>query len=266
MAFPINGDLVPSSSGIANLGVDGSIGDAFDITSIAPFGHVHLNSGVFHHPHNGQSGVLRYAPDAVAGACFEVSVDGGNTFNCVRTTSSAGVDSVGVLGDTNLTGDVDFASPGSGFIAIEDSANSSPLLWSVDQLGLSGLWGFPTQGFNGRVVNALTDSNGTEAQGVINVIGVSGLLVDIVGQTMTIGTTFDNGFATCYEESFSPATTWVATHNFGTEAVIVNTQNNSSPKLMILPDRIQITDTNTVTVTWNTAQAGRIIIMACKSS
>jgi hypothetical protein len=148
MGFPINGDLVPSVSGFSNLGVDASSNaqNAFDFDGIRPFGHLHLNSGVFHHPTSTgwESGVIRYNS---AANCFEVSTNGGISFGCVATTNNV-VTSVGVLGDVDLSGDVDFASPASGFIIIEDTGDASPLLWSVDAIGLSGLWGFPEGGFD----------------------------------------------------------------------------------------------------------------------
>lgn len=263
MGFPINGDLIPSVSGRANLGVDGGPNlHAFDITSIRPFNHIHQVSGVFHDPYLGQSGVLRFN---LQQACFEASVDGGNTFQCLLTEATVGgVTSVGVLGDTNLTGAVDFASPASGFIAIEDSSDASPLLWSVDQLGLSGLWDFPQQGFNGRVVNALTDFNGTEVQGVVNVVGASGVIVDIVGQTMTIATNTDVGsVARCYAETFGAATSWTVNHALATSDVSVMVLDDSSPRVEILPDEVEITDANNVTIRFNVAQGGRAVIMGC---
>ncbi len=54
----IDGDLVPFASGTSHLGVDAFGAEAFDITSISPFGHVHLTSGVIHNE-VGSSGVLR---------------------------------------------------------------------------------------------------------------------------------------------------------------------------------------------------------------
>ncbi len=265
MGFPLNGDIVPSTSGRMNLGVDVlSTGpDQFDISTLRPFAHIHQVSGVFHDPLMGTSGILRFNQAAAAGACMEVSVDGGITYACLATAGNQ-VTSVGVIGDADLTGDVDFATPTSGFIVIEDSSNASPILWSVDQLGLSGLWDFPSQGFNGRVVNALTDFNGTEAQGVINVVGASGIIVDIVGQTMTIGANTDIGsVARCYAETFSAATSWTVTHSLDTEDVDVMVLDDSSPREAIIPDSIVITDSNTVTITFNVAQGGRAIILGC---
>lgn len=260
MGFPINGDLLPTSSGRANLGVGVSPNaqDAFDAANIRPFNHVHLVSGVFHDPLHGQSGVLRFNQQQGA---FQVSINGGLTF---VNLSAGGVDSVGVIGGANLTGNVDFASASSGFIAITDTGGASPLFWAVNHLGLSGLWQFPPQGFNGRVVNLLTDFNGTSAQGVINVVGVSGIIVDIVGQTMTIAANTDVGsVARCYTETVASATTWVITHNLNTASVVVSVYDNSTPRVAVFPDRIEVTNANTVTIGFNVAQAGLVTVLGC---
>lgn len=261
MAFPLNGDLLPTSSGFANLGVNlnGSDQSAFDATdgAIRPFNHIHQVSGVFHDPLHGQSGVLRFNQNAGA---FQVSVDGGLTFQSI--SAGAGVDSVGVLGDANLTGNIDLASAASsGFLAIFDTGDASPIQFAVDQLGLSGLWDFPTQGFNGRVVNALTDFNGTEAQGVLQFLGVSGIIVDIVGQTVNVGPA--NALPRCYAATFSATPTTVISHNLNSSNVMVQFFNDGTPRLQLLPDLVSISDANTVGVRFNTNQDGLVVIMAC---
>lgn len=211
----INGDLVPSSSGLMHLGVDGGPNTgAFDIASLAPFGHIHMNSGVWHDPVHGQSGIMRYSREQAA---FQVSVDGGLTFS---NLSAGGVDSVGVIGDTNLTGNIDFATLPSGFMVIGDTGNASPLTWAVDTLGLSGLWGFPAEGFD-RI-------------------------------------------PTCYNETFGSSTTWTVTHNLNTTNVLVQVYNGSAAQLF--PDSITATNVNTVTITFNVAQAGDVVVMACENS
>lgn len=261
MALPFNGDLVPVSSGFANLGVEvGPNGqNAFDVTELRPFNHVHQVSGIFHDPLHGQSGVLRFNKNVDA---FEVSVDGGATFAAI--SAGAGVDSVGVLGDTNLTGNIDLASPSSGFLAIFDTADASPIQFAVDHLALSGLWDFPAQGFNGSVVNELTDSNGTSAQGSIQIVGASGLLVDIVGQTATISPAYAAGLATCYSEDFTASTTWTINHNLNTEEVVVLLWNSATaPKRWLIPDGLSVTNANTVTANFNVPQAGQAVVIAC---
>lgn len=258
MGFPINGDLIPSVSGRSHLGINAttSVG-GFDITTLRPFGNVHLVSGVFHDPLLGQSGVLRFNRQLPG---FEISVDGGLTFNQIATGAGA-VSSIGVIGDTNLTGNVDLAVPTSGFMVIDDTANASPLLFSVNTLGLSGLWNFPTQGFNGRVVNELTDANGTRSQGSISVVGASGIVVDIIGQTMTI--TPGNSMPKCFAATFGAATSWTVTHNLNTSDVNVMVLDDSTPRVAIIPDQIAVTSENVVTISFNVAQGGRAIVIAC---
>lgn len=141
----INGDLIPSVSGRAHLGVDGTTNfGGFDFSTIRPFGHIHMESGVFHHAHatGWESGVIRFNAGVPA---FQVSLDGGITFNNLVTNATV-VTSVGVIGGADLVGNVDFTST-SGFIVITDNAGASPLSWNVDVHALSGLWGFPTNGF-----------------------------------------------------------------------------------------------------------------------
>jgi len=67
----------------------------------------------------------------------------------------------------------------------------------------------------------------------------------------------------CYAETFTAATSWVATHGLGTEDVQVLVLDASSPRVAIIPDEIEITDANNVTIGFNVAQAGRIIIQGC---
>lgn len=260
MGFPFNGDLVPIHSGFANLGVDTGSNGQNAFGDPVPFNHVHMISGVFHDPLYGQSGVFRFNQQQSA---FQVSVDGGLTFNNISAGSA--VDSIGVVGDTNLTGNVDLASAAnSGFLAIFDTADASPIQFAVDQLGLSGLWGFPSQGFNGSVVNELTDSNGTTTQGSISVVGASGIIVDIVGQTLTIAANTDvSDVARCYNETFAADTRWTVNHNLDTENVIVAAYDDSTPPLVIFPDNIEVTNSNTVRVAFNVAQAGYVVIMGC---
>lgn len=207
-------DLIPISSGLASLGIDMTQGGAFDFTTLKPFNRFHTLSGVYHDPLLGESGVLRYSKAAGA---FQVSVDGGLTFNNVATAGGT-VTSVGVLGDANLTGNVDLASATSGFLAITDTGDASPIMFAVNHLALSGLWGFPTNGFN----------------------------------------SLPHAFA----EDKSAATTWTVTHNLNSTDVVVKTYDNGTPKIEIVPDEVTVTDANTVTIRWNVAQAGRVVVIA----
>ena len=216
MSFPINGDIVPVVSGASHLGVDESTGaGSFDIGSISPFGNIHMLSGIFHDPIMGQSGVIRFS---LPGGGLEQSVDGGASFTLIG--ACGGVTSIGVLGDTNLTGAVDLATPSSGFMVVEDSSDASPLLFSVDHLGLSGLWNFPGNGFPSES-------------------------------------------AQCYAETFAASLQWTISHNIGTEDVMVTVYDDDSPRSHLVPDRIVITDSDTVTITFVSPQGGRVVIIGC---
>jgi hypothetical protein len=74
------GDLYPHASGSASLGVE-QIGLCGFTTDIRPFCHIHANSGVFHDPLYGSSGVFRFTP-----AGMELSNDGGLTFDVLMTS------------------------------------------------------------------------------------------------------------------------------------------------------------------------------------
>ncbi len=250
----INGDLRPISSGIGHLGINAAGATAFDITTLTPFGHIHQLSGVFHNEY-GSSGIFRFGATGM-----EVSNDGGITYNAILSAAGA-VTSIGVIGDVNLTGNVDLATVASGFMTIQDTGDASPLVFSVNTLGLSGLFGFPTQGFNGRVVNALIDANGTEVQGVVQIVGASGIVVDAIGQVFTV--TPGNGMPRCYTNTYSSATTWTISHNLGSLFPIVYVFDNGSPKIKIEPDDMEVTDANTVTIRWNQAQAGSASVVVC---
>lgn len=227
----INGHLLPGVSGIGNLGSDVNLNGSVD--SIAPFSRVHLMSGIFHDPVSGTSGVLRFNP---AGQ-FQVSLDGGRTFSNIRVGSA--VTDIGVIGGPAISSSVDLATPASGFMTIQDTGGSSPLLFSVNVNALSGLWRFPAQGFNSSIVNSLTDGNGTTAHGAITVTGASGIYVDTVGQIMTIvpGGTICRGYS---EYIFSDGAT--INHNLNTENIIVNVFNPG--KEIIFDFTLTIINTN----------------------
>lgn len=258
----LNGDLRSTASGISHIGVNGGTSEnAFDIASLSPFGHIHQLSGVFHDPTLGQSGIIRYNR---ATPSFEISLDGGATFNALLTGASV-VSSVGVIGDANLTGNVDFATKASGFMVIEDTGDASPLLWAVNTLGLSGLWGFPAQGFNSSVVNKISDFNGTTAQGVISIVGASGIVADLIGNTLTIsadGIPHFNSLVKGFAQTFTAQNPWVVTHNLGSTDVHVMCYDDNSPRAWILPDDIFLTDANNIEVDFGRAQAGRVVVFA----
>ena len=119
-------------------------------------------------------------------------------------------------------GNVDFATRPSGFMVIEDNGATDPLFWAVDHHGLSGLWNFPTGGFD-RI-------------------------------------------PTCYNETFTSANLWSATHNLNTRNVIVQVYDDSGSRIQLIPDQILVTSANNVDVRFNIAQVGHVVIVACENS
>ena len=237
-----------------------------------PFVEIHMESGVFHNVGGtAQSGIIRFDPYTNG---LEYSNDGGVTFNSFA--AGGGVTSLGIIGGADLTGAVDLASVASGFIAITDNSGSSPIYLAVDNLALSGLWGFPTQGFNGSIVNSISVIGGTDIQGNVELQTVSSGFLAITETGQNIQFQVDhlalsglwgfptNGFsnvAKCYSENFTNSDTWVINHNLGTQNVIVMLYDNSGAPLKVDADDIALTDTNNVTATFNTRETGKAVVM-----
>jgi len=80
------GDLTPRVSGSASLGVE-QVGICGFTTDVRPFCHIHSNSGVFHSPIHGNSGVIRYSNGQM-----EFSNDGGATYTAFGAGGGGTVD------------------------------------------------------------------------------------------------------------------------------------------------------------------------------
>jgi hypothetical protein len=60
---------------------------------------------------------------------------------------------------------------------------------------------------------------------------------------------------------FVGITSGLFTHNFGTEDVIVQVQDNQVPRRVIHPDEIKIENSNQVSLLFNTPQDGKVVIV-----
>ena len=61
----------------------------------------------------------------------------------------------------------------------------------------------------------------------------------------------------------TPSTTWTITHNLNTTSVVTDTSINFGGNLeKILPLNVVLTDANTLTVTFSSAQTGKVRIVA----
>lgn len=271
----INGDLVPSASGQAHLGVNGSATDAFDIASISPFGHIHQNSGVFHDPLSGQSGVLRYSQAAGA---FQVSIDGGWTFTNLSTSTSSGSGLNSINGDLgpniSLVGvsGIQVTALGNGTILIGTSGQ-----FLTSQSGvLAGTGGVTVQQIGGNFVISMTP----DGSGLHSLNGETGPDVTLIGDTFSSITVPSSNHIKVnidpsgimdsrkYVEAFTSLTNYALgafrtfTHGLGTYDVVVQTYDTSAPNgKLIMPDDIVIEDENSVTVYYNAQTAGRVVII-----
>ncbi len=64
----------------------------------------------------------------------------------------------------------------------------------------------------------------------------------------------------------SPSVAWTVNHNLGTDDVLVQVADDSSPPLMIIPTEIEYTNTNTVSVTFSEAKAGEARVVTASGS
>ena len=60
----------------------------------------------------------------------------------------------------------------------------------------------------------------------------------------------------------APATVWAVTHGLGTEDVIVQCTDDGTPKNAVIPEEIEFTDANNITITFESPYAGEARIIA----
>lgn len=58
----------------------------------------------------------------------------------------------------------------------------------------------------------------------------------------------------------SASTTWIVDHNLGSRNVQVEVLDDSSPRKVITPKKIEATSLNRITITFSQATAGKVII------
>lgn len=66
--------------------------------------------------------------------------------------------------------------------------------------------------------------------------------------------------AVTYSQSFTGQTSVAVTHNFGTTAVTVACYDTSTPPLLIVPNTVALTNSNTATVTFANSQSGTCVV------
>lgn len=261
----LGGDLYPISSGLSSLGINTSAGNVIEHSSISPFAFIIGLSGIFVDPIAGNSGVLRF--NSGAGG-LESSDDGGITFNRLASAANV-VTSIGVLGDLDLTGNVDLASPASGFLTIQDSSDASPILFSVDFHALSGLYRFPSWGFNNAVINAISTNrafghpNQEYVEGHVNLNSGSGINIDVDGQNINVSVSGVDLLRVplFYSQALTPsAFVFTISHNLGSSFPIVQVYDSSN--FLVSADDVEVLSSNQVRLTFNSGFTGRVNIIA----
>lgn len=188
-------DILAYGSGLSHIGVNGGRRDVFDHSLLLPFGHIHQNSGVFHDPLMGESGVLRYSR---AAAAFQLSVDGGLTFQNVQVGDYSGV--LGVNG-------VSVTQTGRNFVV--DAASLSGLIRPSGGIGgIDGQIGphIELQGVNGvqvvvtaanvLTIDAASLSGNIGTPNHSGVYGVNGIVVEQIGGNFIVDAAALSGLIT----------------------------------------------------------------------
>jgi hypothetical protein len=103
-----------------------------------------------------------------------------------------------------------------------------------------------------RIQNAGSD---LAQRQILNFTGTGVSCADNSGSSRTDCTINGTGVAN-FNQAFTSATSVTITHNLGTTAVLTQCFDNATPPNWIIPANIAITDSNTVTVTFSSAQSG----------
>lgn len=142
---------------------------------------------------------------------------------------------------------------------------------SEDEIGSPGVSGFdvaPNGAFNIVGANGITTSDDNVDTVTVTLTGstanLSNVTADAVdaGQIMVAGADPDNDYTPKQIQHISvqgSATTWTVRHGLGQQWVNVTIVDASNE--VIIPESITLTDSNFTTITFNTAVAGKAIIM-----
>ena len=95
-------------------------------------------------------------------------------------------------------------------------------------------------------------------------LGTANPLMMRWGNSIGVGQSYNAaaGFPTLgFSGNYGPAVTWTIAHGLSSTDVLVECLDNSTPRNVIWPQNIAITDANNVTITWSSAVTGRVIVM-----
>jgi len=166
------GDLYPNASGSASLGVEQLSQDSFS-NDIRPYATVHMNSGVFHDPLNGQSGIMRFVRWPNSDRTFEFSSNGGLDyhlrFGSIDEGSALAGSKIVSDGPLNMQASGFFFtsfpgnSTGDAFVFVarrgEAANNANFIVDTKDDVNITAESSVTINGFEGINLNAISDGN-----------------------------------------------------------------------------------------------------------
>lgn len=159
----------------------------------------------------------------------------------------AKVDEAGII--TISASGIDVVA-GNGVIVSEETLGDDERIWrvSVNQTHLEGE--FSTGSFASGLVRITSPSGSIEARTVGGQIQLD-VDLDVINSGINLPNSFSSGV--------SESIVWNATHLFNTTSVIAQAYNSDNQA--IFPDEITIINADNIRLTWNTAQAGTLIIL-----
>lgn len=105
--------------------------------------------------------------------------------------------------------------------------------------------------------------NGQTGPAVV-LVGVNGIAITAGGNQILIdgaGASGSSSSVSKFAAPFSSISSGLFTHNLGTTDVIVQVQNDASPRRVMMPDKIIIENSNQISLIFNTPQSGRVVVI-----
>lgn len=176
---------------------------------------------------NGLTGALNIT--GVSGIETKIDVDG------IITINASGIDVIA----------------GDGMTVSEETLFNDERLWRISS-NQTQLEGELTDGTRASGLVRITSPSGTiEARTVGNQIQID-VDLDVINSGLLAPTPFSSGVSVA-------DTVWNATHLFGSQVLIAQAYDLNN--LAIYPDEVEIINDDNVRLTWNTAQAGTLVIL-----
>lgn len=121
-------------------------------------------------------------------------------------------------------------------------------------------WVAQSHADSAMAVGALIQGGGTPKGFATTLNFSTGTTVSLSGGVATVTASGSGGGS--YSQSFTSQTSVTLTHMLGTTTVVVSCYDTSSPPQIVVPNTIQLTDSNDVTVTFLNSQSGTCVVLS----